>query len=238
MRVAAWLAAPVVLTLNGYVLWRGTSPRLNWVVAGCAGRVFVRLFLRRRRGRADVQEPDVVMLGASEIASISARTVEVFLYGPKPRVVEWLVVEAAQAVAEDVSGHIRPLLSDVGCDPGRQAIVANEEGRLTMKWEWCRPVLPVFLQQVVRECPSVVIAHEDRSELDLNGIWHGLWRKPDAQERHMLVQAKRLGFGCKCVWLLRRYKYMAFKDPFRDPPAYLAEIEREEAGTGRSAVQR
>jgi len=56
------------------------SRRLNWVIAGCADRIFVRLFVRRRRSRADAEEPDVIMLEASEIASISARTLEVFLY--------------------------------------------------------------------------------------------------------------------------------------------------------------
>jgi hypothetical protein len=67
--------------------------------------------------------------------------------------------------------------------------------------------------------------------LDLNGIWHGPRGGPDAQQRQMLVQAKRLGFGCKCAELLSLYRSI----PFREASAYLAEIEREEAGTEHSA---
>ncbi len=168
VRAAAWFGVPVVLALNGYLLWRGRSPRLNWVIAGCADRVFVRLFVQRGRGRADIQEPDVLMFEAPEIASIRVRIVEVFLYGPKPKIVEWLVIEPAQAVAQDISRHIRPLLKPD--DRGKQVYISNGEGCLTMNWQPCRPALRVFLQQVVRECPSVVIAPEERSELDLKGF--------------------------------------------------------------------
>ena len=171
------------------------------------------------------QGPDVLMLEASEIASMSARTVEVFLYGPKPKFVEWLVIEPAQAVAESVPDHIRPLLRL----PGKQVFVANEEGCLTIGWKWCRPALRVFLQQVVQECPSVVMAPEERSELDLNGIWRGISLNLDQQKRQLLVRAIRLGFGCECKRLLSRYKYISFQKA----AAYLAEIEREEAGTAR-----
>ena len=121
-----------------------------------------------------VNNPEVIMLKASEIASMSIRTVEVFLYGLKPKFVEWLVIEPAQAVAEDVSDHIPSFLGDI---LGRliQAIrcsVANQEGRLIIGWKWCHPALRMFLNKLVRECPSVVIAPEEHSELDLNGIWN------------------------------------------------------------------
>lgn len=122
-------------------------------------------------------------------------------------------------------------------EPDKAVLVAYEEGRLTIEWKWWRPALRVFLQQVIQECPSVVIVPEERSELDLNGIWRGISRnlRKDlgAQERQMLVQAKRLGFGCNCAGLLSRYKNISF----RKAGAYLAEIEREEAEAGRSVVQ-
>jgi hypothetical protein len=162
-----------------------------------------------------MQEPDVLMFAAPEIASIRSRIVEVFLYGPKPKIVEWLVIEPAQAVAQDISRHIRPLLN--ADDPGKQVYISNGEGCVTIDWQPCRPALRVFLQQVVRECPSVVIAPEERSELDLNGIWNGVrfdWKKPDAQQRETLVQAKRLGFGHKCAELLSRHR--GFGLPGRD----------------------
>jgi len=231
---AAGLGVPVFLAWNVYVLLCTKSSRRNWVIASCAERVYVRLCVTRGRAQHGIYEPDVIVLEASEIASMSIRTLEVFLYGPKPRIVEWLVIEPAQAVAEDVSDHIRPLLCDIRpIDSNKAVYVANEEGRLTIGWKWCHPALRMFLQQVVRECPSVVITHEERSELDLNGIWQGISMNLDAQQRQKLVQASRLGFGAKCTWLLSRYKYISF----RESKTYLAEIEREEAGTGDSAVQ-
>jgi RHS repeat-associated protein len=101
-RAAVWLGMPVFLALTVFLLWRGRSARLNWVIAGGADRMYVRLFARRGWGKGDLNEPDVLMLEASDIASVSARTVEVFLYGPKPKIVESLVIEPVQAVAESV----------------------------------------------------------------------------------------------------------------------------------------
>jgi hypothetical protein len=232
VRAAAWLAVPVFLVWNVYVLWCTKSSRRNWVIAACADQVYIRLLMTRGGTLHGVKEPDVIVFEASEIASMSIRTVEVFLYGPKPKFVEWLVIEPAQAVAEIVSNRIHP--SPRPLDPGKQVYVANEEGRLTIGWKWCHPALRIFLQQVVRGCPSVVIANEERSELDLNGIWRGTSLNLDAQKRQLLLQAKRLGFGSDCRWLLCRYKYISF----RKAATYLAEIEREEAGTGHSAIER
>ena len=238
-RSAVWLGVPVFFALNAYVLWRGKSSRLNWVVAGCADRVYIRLFARRGKGRRAFDEQDALRLEASEIASMSIQTVEVFLYGPKPKIVEWLVIEPAQAVVEEVFDYIGPLLSGSGqtmscvpTDPDKQVFVGKRGGALTVEWKWCRPALRVFLQKLARECSSVVIAREDRSELDLNPIWSGRWRVRDAQQRRMLVQAKRLGFGWKCGQLLCVHRYMS---P-REAHAYLAEIEREEARADAAGI--
>jgi hypothetical protein len=189
------------------------------------------MFGIRGRRQPDVTEPNVIILEASEIASISIRTIEVFLYGPKPKLVEWLVIEPSQIMMQSFSGYVRPLLK--ADDPGKQAYIANEEGRLTMEWKWCRPALPVFLQQVAQVSPTIVIGPEERSELDLNGVWHGPRGGPDAQQRRMLVQAKRLGFSRKCVELLSLCRGMTRQEA----AAYLAEIEEGEAGTDISAVQ-
>ena len=137
--------------------------------------------------RNNVEEPDVIVLGGSEIASISGRTVEVFFYGPKPKVVEQLVIEPGPEVAQGLTNRIRPLAEPV--DLLTQVYVACEEGRLIMNWKRCRPDLRTFLQQVAQACPSVVIAPEERSELDLNVIWNGLREKPNADQRKMLLTA-------------------------------------------------
>jgi hypothetical protein len=235
VRTAALTSVPIFLALNGYVLWRAQAAHRRWVAVGCADRLYVRLFAWGNRGHADIDEPDVLVLDAREIASMSIRTVEVVLDGPKSRTVEWLVIEPSQTVANAVSGHVRPLLTST--EPDKVVLLAYEEGRLTIEWKWWRPALRVFLQRLVQECPSVVVAREERSELDLNGIWRGISRnlRKDlaAQERQMLVQAKRLGFGCNCAGLLSRYKRISFQKA----GAYLAEIERDDAEAGRSAVQ-
>lgn len=236
IRAAVWLGVPVFLALNIFLLWRLRSPRLNWVLAGCADRVYVRLFVKRGRGTADVRQAEVIVLEASEITSIWARTVEVFLDGSKPRIVERLVIEPSQAIAQSVSDRMPSVFGGVNAADLR-VYWDNEEGQLALGWKRCQPALRVFLQQLTRECPSVVIGPEGRSELDLNGIWRGISRNlrndVSAQGRQMLVQAKRLGFGCECAGLLSRYKRMSFGEA----GAYLAGIEREEAETGHSAAQ-
>ena len=230
MRAAAWVTVPVLLSLNGCVLWRAKASHRRWVLVGCANRLYLRLFAWCRGDHGDDHDPDVLVLEVSEITSMSIKTVEVFVYGPKPEFSEWLVIEPAQAVGDDISRHIRPLLT--ATDPDKAVLVAYDEGRITIEWKWWRPALRVFLQQVVQECPSVVIAAEERSELDLNGIWTGSL-EPNAHQRQMLGKATRLGFGCECAQRISQYKHMSF----RKASAYLAEIEREEAGLNRQTEQ-
>lgn len=226
-RAAAWLGVPLFLAWNAYVLWCTKSDRRNWVVAGCADRVYIRLFMAR--GRGVVQKAKVLVLEASDITSMSTRTVEVFLYGPKPKIVEWLVIEPAQGVAESISDRILP--SPRPFDPAKQLQVVNQGERLITRWKWCHPVLGTFLQRLARECPSVTIGNEERSELDLNGIWSGISMNLTARQRQMLVEAIRLGFGPKCTRLLSRHKYISF----RESQGYLAELVREEAGREQPA---
>jgi len=241
-RAAVWSGVPVFVGLNAFLIWRGRSPRLNCVLAGCADRVYVRLSVRRVRRRDHAEEPDAIWLQAWEIASISAQTIEVFLYGPKPKIFERLVLEPIQDSAEGTSNQIGPLLTPF--DPGKQMFVSGEDGRLIMDWKWCRPDLRKFLDQVARECPSIVIGPEKHSELDLNGIWHGFREEPDAEQRRLLVQAMRLGFAHRCVLLLARYRPGSVTAdpsssiPFREAAEYLAKIEREDGGMEDSAVQR
>lgn len=219
-RSAVWVSISVLIALNGYVLWRAKASHRMWSVVGRSDKLYVRLFAWRGRTRNNPQERDVLMLQSPEIAAISIRSVDVFLYGPRPKSVQWLVIEPAQTIAEDVSRHICPLLTATADD--RKVLVAHEDGRLAIEWKWWRPDLHAFLLRVALELPSVVIGHEESSELDLNGIWNGIWNRPNMQQRQMLVRAKRLGFGCECAALLSRHRYM----PYKKAAAYLAEIER------------
>jgi hypothetical protein len=230
-RETVCVGVPALLAWNGYVLWCMQSSRRNWIIAGCTDRVYLRLFAWRRRGRGDAREPDVAVLEASEIASVTARTVEVFLYGPKPKIVEWLVIEPDQAVAEGVTDRVRRVLGLP--DPRRSVYVAIEEGRLVIEWKWYRPALRTFLRHVAREFPSLVVGNEERSELDLNRIWSSISMNLSARQRQVLAQAIRLGFGCECQRLLCRYKYISLRESKR----YLAELVREETGRGQPAVR-
>lgn len=224
VRATAWTSAPVFLALNGYVLWRVQASHRRWIAIGSADRLYVRLFAWRSGDHGDVREPNVLVLEAPEIASISIRAVNVFLYGPRPKLVEWLVIQPAQTTTDAISSHVRPILA--AADPDKAVLVKHEEGRLTIEWKWWRPGLRVFLQQLQQECPSVIVGPEERSELDLNGIWRGISLNLDQQKRQLLGRAIRLGFGCDCKRLISRYKYISFQKA----AAYLAEVEREETG--------
>jgi len=117
-RIAIWLGVPVFLFLNAFLLWGDRSRRLNWVMAGCADRFYFRLFSRRARDRGELKDPDVLVLERSEIASMSVRTLEVFIYGPEPNIVEWLMIGPAGGVADRLLDQIRTSLGQD--DPAKQ----------------------------------------------------------------------------------------------------------------------
>lgn len=233
VRGAVWVGVPAFLAWNGYLLWWTQSARRNWIIAGCDDRAYARLFAWRRKGHGDAREPDVILLEGSEIASVSARRLEVFLSGSRPKIVQWLVIKPSEAIAEDVTERVRRLLGLP--DPNKSVYVAIEDGCFVFRWEWCHPALRTFLQRLARECPSLVIGDEERSELDLNGVWSTLSMRLNLRERQrqMLVQARRLGFGCKCASLLARYEFISFREAQR----YLAKLEREDAGAEQAAAQ-
>lgn len=120
-------------------------------------------------------------------------------------------------------------------DSWSDVFVGNEHGPLTTEWRWCHPALRIFLQKVAQEGSAINIGPENRSELDLNGIWHGVREEPNAQERRLIVQAGHLGFGPECVKLLSLYRFCTFPS-YRKATAYLAAIEREEAKTEHAVV--
>jgi hypothetical protein len=238
VRVAAWIGLPALLAWNAWVLQRARSPRLSWVVKAGTGRVLIRLYVGSGKAWRKSDLPDVMVLEASEIASVSIRTIEVLLYGPRPKVVEWLVIEPSQVAVENISEQVPSFLWDTRRADwtapylNERVYWADGERRLNIGWKLYRPAVRDFLREVARECPSIAIGPEERSELDLNGIWHGYGKQPDVKQGRMLAQAKRLGFGPDCVRLLIVYRCM----PFRECAPYLAELEREEIETEHSAA--
>ncbi len=224
VRAAACFGVPALVAWNVYVLWLLKFSSRHWVIAACADDVYVRLFLARG------SEPHVILLETSEIASMSIKIFEAFVYGPDPQLAEWLVIEPAQAIAEIVPSDSLSFLESIWTyDSGNLARVGVLGGRFTIGWKYCDPAIRTFLQQVVGECPSVVVAPEEHSELDLNSIWqHGIREEPNAAQLQMLVQAKRLGFGAECVQRLSQYRHMSL----REASAYLAAAERAKAAAG------
>jgi hypothetical protein len=228
-RTAVWLSLTVLLTLNGSILWRAQISNRRWVIVSLANRLYVRLFAWHVEKERGANDQDVLELEASEIVSVRIRTLEVFLYGSKPKLIEWLVIETDKAVARDLRKHGGPLIQT---EASKSILVVQEEQCLTIEWKWWRPSLRKYLQKIARECPSIMMGSEERSELDLNSIWHGTREKPDAEQRRKLIRAMQLGFGRKCAELLSLYKSM----PLQEAGAYLAEIEREDVGTDRSGI--
>jgi hypothetical protein len=237
VRSAAWLGMFFFLTWNAYVFWLTKLSRRNWVMAVCAGRAYVRLYMTREEVPSGIDEPDVIVFDASEIASISIRTVEAYLYGPKPKFAECLVIEPAPSVAGSVPTNnpsFPRYCETLGCCGESRSNylvhVANEDGRLVVAWRRCHPDVRVFVREIVREFPFVFVGPEERCEIDLNSIWHGYRSMNlDEQQRHSLLQAKCFGFGPDCAWLLTTHKDVSSPEV----QACLAELEREEAGTGR-----
>lgn len=225
-RAAACIGGPVFLAWNAWVFWRARSPRLTWVIGVCHERIYIRLFAGFGKAWRESGAPDVMLLDPSEIASMSMRTIEVFLDGPKPKIVDWLMIEPSQTITENLSCQIPSFLEEIRTPNLSERVCwASEEHRLAVGWRWCHPALRVFLQQLTRECPSIGIASEEQSELDLNGVWRGISRRNlDTEERQKLARAVRLGFFCDCAGLLSRYKHISF----RKAGTCLAEIQREE----------
>lgn len=238
VRAAVWISLPGFLAWNAWVLWRARSPRLSWVLKTGTGRVYIRLYVGFGRAWRETDIPDVVVFETSEIASMSIRTVEVFTYGPRPKSVEWMMIKPSHEAAESVSDQAPSFLRDTRRADwtapylNERVYWADGERHLNVGWKLYRPAVRIFIEQIARECPSIVIGPEERSELDLNGIWHGYRKQPDAEQRRMLVQAKSLGFGPDCVRLLNIYRGI----PFGECASYLAEIGPEEAGAEHSAV--
>ena len=228
-RTAVWLSVPVLLALNGSLLWRAQISYRRWVMVSLANRLYVRLFAWHVEKERGVNDQDVLELEASEIVSVRLRTLEVFLYGSKPKLIEWLVIETDKTVAHDLRKHGGLLIQT---DASKSILVVQEEQCLTIEWKWWRPALRKYLQKIARECPSIMMGSEERSELDLNSIWHGTREKPDAEQRRKLIRAMQLGFGRKCAELLSLHKSI----PLQEAGAYLAEIEREDVGTDFSAI--
>ncbi len=127
------------------------------------------------------------------------------------------MIEPTEALLGEVSERLKSLLPVTSpCDPAGETLVTDEGGRLMIEWRLYRPPLRAFVNEVASRCPTLVVAQERLLTLDLTGIW----REPEAHRRQVLAEAKRLGFGAVCVFLLIRKRNMSFSRA----TAYMAEV--------------
>ena len=112
VRVAAWAAVPALLVWNMWVIWRAKSPRLSWVIGACAERVYIRLYVGFGKPWRELDAAGCHRarnIGNSIDINPNYRSA---LYGPKPKVAEWLVIEPSQVAAENISEEAPSFLLD------------------------------------------------------------------------------------------------------------------------------
>jgi len=186
--------AAVMTAWNGFLFWRAILNKGNWIVAACPEKVYLRLFAPYNRRQAG-HEPEVIQLGSHEIKSIRRRVVEVYWNGPQPRLQEWLVIEPEPAVQDQVEQQFERLSPpDVGCDLSREWFTGWKTGVLFTEWKLYRPSLAAFIREVATRCQKLRIGVEDRSELDLMRFA----KKPRAEQRKLLAQARQIGLEVNC----------------------------------------
>lgn len=201
---ATRLGGALLIVWSAGSLWRSAFSKRNWVMASCAEELYFRLFSHRGpRSRAG-NEPEVMALRGGEVASLSIKTVEVFIFRAKPHVREWLVIEPRPgtqvAVAEQFERSSPPIY---GCDLYKEWFIRSKSGNLWIPWLCNKPPLRTLLSEIASQSPNLTIAAEDRSELDLRR----LYRKPEPEQRKVLARARRIGFAWACERVLRRNPY-------------------------------
>jgi hypothetical protein len=114
MDVAHALALGLTLLFvwNLILHWRVVFGYQSWVFLGCEERFYIRVFRPLRPG-AGQPEAGILALDASEVASISVQTREVFVHGPQPRIYEWLVIEPKPEARSFLAGQ-----GERFCPPG------------------------------------------------------------------------------------------------------------------------
>jgi hypothetical protein len=164
------------------------------------------------------------------VASIRVREAEVFISGPKPNVVQWLVVEPAPEICAPIADQFERLSPPtLGCDLYREWFTGWSGTGIFTEWKLYRPGLRTFIRQIASKFPNLSIAEDSRSELDLTG----LARKPELEQRKLLAQAKRLGFGAACVFALMNHKYKRMS--MAEAREYMSNIDMDTDVDGRAA---
>ncbi len=139
-------------------------------------------------------------LDVAEIASISIRAVDAFYLGPKPHILEWLVVEPNETSKVQMTEQYHRVSPPAdACDTHRQWFTGWQEKEQVLSTRWFyKPATRTYLEQTARPFAHHKIREEKRSEMDLMRL-SGKSREKQAR---LVAQAKRLGLVRACEHVL------------------------------------
>jgi hypothetical protein len=204
MLLAAWICL---------LLWRVVFGPRQWIMACCAEYLYFRLFRHFGGNRRLTREP-ILELETGELSSISLQTLTVFINGPDQNVVESLVVQLEPQTEKAFAEEFERLYpSVVRHSRDKRWFVEWSNRSLVIHWRRYRPPLREFFSKLTSQYPSLAVAPESLSELDLTGFA----RKSEQEKQRLLVEAKRLGFGFDCIEVVMNnpYRRMAWSEAVR-----------------------
>jgi hypothetical protein len=205
-KLATIIAAVLLIAWICFLFWRVAFSKVHWVVAGCTEHFYFRLYRPFRENLRLGREPapSILELQCAEVRSMSRQIVDAFIAGPDPKIAESLIVQlepqAQIAVAEEFE-RLSPSVSRYDLD--KLWFVRWSDGSLVVQWRRYHLSLRTLLSTIAGRYPSIIVAPESRSELDLSGFA----RKPVLEQQRLLVEAKRLGFGADCIKVVMNNPY-------------------------------
>ena len=218
-------AAAALTVLILVLAWRAAFSLQNWTAMGNSERFYVRLF-RQWGYPENGNESNVIAFEPAELSSMTLETVDVYISGPRPRVLEALVIEVKPQTRTALAKEFTQIST-----VGKRWFTRWNGRNITIPPGRYHPTLRGFLEKVVSRYPSIKVTTEEKSELELTG----LARKPVVEQRTLLVEAKRLGLGWDCITLLmdNPYRRMSMREALRfisDAEAH-ADMESKDAGS-------
>ncbi len=169
----------------------------------------------------------MIALDVGEVLSVGIQTRTIFVHGPKPKIVEWLVVEPQPRAQIFVTAQFNHLSPPIGtCDPYREWFAGSVDGILRIPWQSYRPALRAFANQIELHFPKLTESEVTLPELDLISAVNA--REPE--RRRLLAEAKRLGYGADCIralWMNSVGSSLYTRRSLKESAEYMSNIEAE-----------
>jgi hypothetical protein len=217
-KFAATLSTILLVIGISVLSWRAVFSRRHWMIVACEKCFYFRLFRPFGSSRWRPREPSVIAVEEAEISSIALQALDVLIKGPKPIVVESLILHLKSEADITATSELERLSRVSSLIPDKLWYVRKKSGSLLIRWRGYRPAATKFLSEIALRNPLLPVASEARSELDLTG----LGRKSAREQQRLLRTARQLGLGAKCVSLLMNKPfYMSMTEAVR----YLSGIE-------------